>query len=56
MGLACTLYDEFTYALTDREVRLSSAGDREGAGMLHPSGRNMAFASFLHVWNQVHAA
>ncbi|MCH4157043.1 MAG: homoserine kinase [Acidaminococcaceae bacterium] len=52
MGLACTLYDEFTYAVSDEEFGFHLKVTGEGAGMLHPSGRNLAFASFLHVWNQ----
>ena len=51
MGLACTLYDEFTYAITDEKFGFYLQVTGEGAGMLHPSGRNLAFASFLQVWN-----
>lgn len=52
MGVACTLYDDFTYTISDDEFGFHLQVEGEGNGMLHPSGRNLAFASFLEVWNQ----
>lgn len=52
MGVACTLYDDFSYTISDTEPGFHLQVTGEGAGMLHPSGRNLAFASFLEVWNQ----
>jgi homoserine kinase len=52
MGVACTLYDDFTYTISDSAFGFHLQVTGEGAGMLHPSGRNLAFASFLNVWNQ----
>ena len=52
LGLACTLYNEATYEITDtRGFKLEVTG--EGADYLKPFGRNLAFASFLRVWNAV---
>jgi homoserine kinase len=53
MGFACTLYNEFTFTITDREFGFKLQVEGQGEGMLHPSGHNMAFASFLRLWNQV---
>ncbi len=50
LGLACTLYNTLTYEITDTKgFRLEVTG--EGAEYLKPSGRNLAFAGFLKVWN-----
>lgn len=52
LGLACTLYNETTYEITDRKgFQLYVTG--EGAEYLKPFGRNLAFASFLRVWNKI---
>lgn len=52
LGLACTLYNETTYEITDKKgFQLEVTG--EGAEYLKPFGRNLAFASFLRVWNQL---
>ena len=52
LGLACTLYNEVTYEITStRGFQLEVTG--EGAEYLKPCGRNLAFASFLRVWNEV---
>lgn len=53
MGFACTLYNEFTFSISDREFGFKLQVKGQGEGMLHPSGHNMAFASFLRLWNQV---
>ncbi|MBO5169057.1 MAG: homoserine kinase [Phascolarctobacterium sp.] len=54
LGLACTLYNEVTYEITSsRGFHLEVTG--EGAEYLKPCGRNLAFASFLRVWNEVTA-
>ncbi len=51
LGLACTLYNEVTYEITDAKgFQLEVTG--EGADYLKPFGRNLAFASFLRVWNE----
>ncbi|WP_293728328.1 homoserine kinase [uncultured Phascolarctobacterium sp.] len=51
LGLACTLYNEVTYEITDTKgFQLCVTG--EGADYLKPFGRNLAFASFLRVWNK----
>lgn len=52
LGLACTLYNTTTYEVSEgRGFQLEVTG--EGAGLLKPYGRNLAFASFLKVWNQI---
>lgn len=52
LGLACTLYNEVTYEITEAKgFKLQVTG--EGAEYLKPYGRNLAFASFLRVWNKV---
>lgn len=52
LGLACTLYNEATYEITNtRGFRLEVTG--EGADYLKPFGRNLAFSSFLRVWNAI---
>ena len=48
LGLACTLYNETTYEITDRKgFQLEATG--EGSEYLKPFGRNLAFASFLRI-------
>ena len=50
LGLAVNLYNEVTYEITDTKgFQLEVEG--EGAEYLKPFGRNLAFASFLKVWN-----
>lgn len=52
LGLACTLYNEATYEITpEKGFKLEVEG--EGAEYLKPYGRNLAFAGFFKVWNQV---
>ncbi len=51
MGLACDLYNEFTYELTARGFELNVTG--EGSERLHPSGKNLAFSSFFRLWNEL---
>ena len=52
LGLACTLYNETTYEITDRKgFQLEVTG--EGSEYLKPFGRNLAFASFLRIWNKI---
>lgn len=52
LGLACTLYNETTYEITDKKgFQLEVTG--EGAEYLKPFGRNLAFASFLRIWNKL---
>lgn len=52
LGLACTLYNEATYEITDNKgFQLEVMG--EGSSYLKPYGRNLAFASFLRVWNEI---
>ncbi len=54
LGLACTLYNEVTYEITNtRGFQLEVTG--EGSEYLKPCGRNLAFASFFRVWNEVTA-
>lgn len=52
LGLAVNLYNEATYEITDTKgFQLEVVG--EGAEYLKPFGRNLAFASFLKLWNKV---
>lgn len=52
LGLACTLYNEVSYEITgSRGFQLEVEG--EGAEYLKPFGRNLAFASFFKLWNEV---
>jgi homoserine kinase len=53
LGLALSMYNEFTYTISDVEFGFKLEVEGEGADYLKPSGRNLAFASFLDVWNQV---
>ncbi len=51
MGLALTYYNITTYEVTDEPgFKLQVRG--EGADTLKPHGRNLAFASFLRLWNK----
>ena len=50
LGLAVNLYNEVTYELTDSGFQLEVEG--EGKDFLKPHGRNLAFQSFLHLWNK----
>lgn len=52
LGLACTLYNDLTYEITNtRGFQLEVTG--EGSEYLRPFGRNLAFSGFLRVWNAV---
>ena len=52
LGLAVNLYNEATYEITDTKgFQLEVEG--EGAEYLKPFGRNLAFFSFLRVWNEL---
>lgn len=53
LGLALTLYNDFTYQISDETFGFSLAVEGEGKERFHASGRNMAFSSFLHLWNKV---
>ena len=52
LGLALTLHNEFTYRISDESFGFSLTVEGEGKDRFHASGRNMAFASFLHLWNK----
>ena len=52
MGLACNLYNDFTFEILDTPgFALEVIG--EGEDRLRADGRNLAFLSFLKVWNEV---
>lgn len=52
LGLACNLYNEFTFEVTENtDFVLEVIG--EGEGRLHASEKNLAFLSFLKIWNAV---
>ncbi len=53
LGLALTLYNEFSYTISDEEFGFSLDVEGEGKDAFHASGHNMAFASFLQVWNRL---
>lgn len=53
LGLALTLYNDFTFTISDETLGFSLEVEGEGKESFHASGRNMAFASFLKVWNKV---
>ena len=53
LGLALTLYNEFTFSISDERFGFTLDVEGEGKDSFHASGRNMAFASFLAVWNKV---
>lgn len=50
LGLACNLYNYFTYELLEAGLELNIIG--EGAQTLYPSKDNLAFASFFRLWSQ----
>ena len=51
LGMACTLYDTFTFELLPEGYELEIEG--EGEGRMHPSPNNLAFLAFLKLWEQV---
>ncbi len=51
LGLALGLYNDFTYIISDEHTGFRLDVKGEGADRLKPSGHNLAFASFLDVWN-----
>ena len=53
LGLALTLYNEFTYSISDETFGFTLQVEGEGRDSFHASGRNMAFSSFLTVWNRI---
>lgn len=53
LGLALTLYNDFTFTISDETLGFSLEVEGEGKDSFHASGRNMAFASFLAVWNKI---
>ena len=53
LGLALTLYNDFTFTISDETFGFSLEVEGEGKDSFHASGRNMAFASFLAVWNKL---
>ena len=53
LGLALTLYNEFTFAISDETFGFTLEVEGEGRDSFHASGRNMAFSSFLNVWNRI---
>ena len=53
LGLALTLYNEFTFSISDETFGFTLQVEGEGKDSFHASGRNMAFSSFLTVWNRI---
>lgn len=53
LGLALTLYNEFTFTISDEKYGFTLEVEGEGKDSFHASGRNMAFASFLSIWNRI---
>ncbi len=53
LGLALTLYNEFTFTISDEIFGFTLEVEGEGRDSFHASGRNMAFASFLSIWNRI---
>ncbi len=53
LGLACTMYNEFIYEISDEWFGFFLDVEGEGSERLTPSGRNLAFGSFVAVWNDV---
>ena len=51
LGMACTLYDTFTFELIPQGLELAVEG--QGAGRMHPSPNNLAFLAFFKLWNQL---
>jgi len=52
LGIALNLYNEFTYSITDEHFGFFLEVQGEGRDRLKPSGHNLAFASFLRLWNE----
>lgn len=51
LGLACTLYNDMTYEITDKTgFQLEVTG--EGSEYMRANGRNLAFLSFFRLWNE----
>lgn len=50
LGLACTLYNYFTFEIIDSGLELEVEG--EGKSFLHASKNNLAFKSFFKIWNK----
>lgn len=51
LGLACTMYNDMTYEITDKTgFQLEVTG--EGADYMRANGRNLAFLSFFRLWNE----
>ena len=48
-----TYYSESTYSVSDEQYGFSLKVEGEGKDSFHASGRNMAFASFLSLWNKL---
>lgn len=53
LGLAVDLCNDFQYTISDRWSGFHLEVEGEGKEWLKPSGRNLAFASFIRVWNEV---
>lgn len=53
LGLALDLCNDFYYTVTDERFGFHLDVEGEGRAWLKPSGRNLAYASFLRVWNEV---
>lgn len=51
LGLACTLYDTFTFELIPEGLELEVEG--EGEGRMHASPNNLAFLAFFKLWEKV---
>lgn len=51
LGLACNLYNYFTYELTDQDISLRIDG--AGAEKLKANKNNLAFLSFYKVWDSI---
>lgn len=51
LGLACNLYNNFTYEIIDQGIKLRIEG--EGSEKLKASKNNLAFLSFYKVWDKI---
>lgn len=51
LGLACNLYNYFTYEITDSGLSLEIEG--EGSGKLQTNKKNLAFLSFFKIWDRL---
>ena len=51
LGLACNLYNYFTYELIDQGLSLKIEG--EGTEKLKAGKNNLAFLSFYKVWDMI---